>query len=254
MKKLLLALLLIAGATASQGQVLVSTDFDTYDGTVGNIPAGFYISWNTGSSFYTGASTSCGVACNAYKFGVDSSTIITPSFSNADSVRFMMKGNGTAQPNKFMVYGSPDSTNWTLIHSFDTIPLAKAYYTFAVDPSYTNLMFYYQKDSAGLNVGFDDLYIYRGTINIGMEEAAKGAVSIFPNPSHGPVTVEVSNMTLHNVTVTITNILGKEMNRFYYPELTGRNAFDLGGLGEGVYMIREKSDKSDTLQRVLIRK
>src|SRR4051812_9634711 len=122
MKKTLLTLLLLSGFFFAKAQVLTFADFDTYDGTTPTIPAGYYISWNNTSSFYTGASNSCGVACNAYKFGVDSATIITPSFSLADSVRFMMKGNGTYHPNKFKVYGSPDSINWVLIHSYDSIP------------------------------------------------------------------------------------------------------------------------------------
>jgi hypothetical protein len=257
MKRLLLTLLFIASLATSQAQtILVSTDFNTYDGTTGTIPAGFYFSWNSTSSpsYYTGSSNSCGYSCNAYKFGVDSSTIITPSFSNADSVRFMMKGNGIYHPNKFKVYGSSDSTNWTLIHSYDSISLAKVYYTLPVGPLYTNLMFYYEKDSAGLNVGFDDLYIYQGTISIGISEKASSGVSIFPSPTNGPVNIDVNNMTLMNVKITVTNILGKEMKNFFYAQLSERNTIDLSNLDEGIYMIHVKADKTDLLQRVLVRK
>jgi hypothetical protein len=257
MKKLLLTLLFIAFISVSKGQtILVSADFDNYDGTTATIPAGFFISWNSTSSpsYYTGSSTSCGIACNAYKFGVDSSTIITPSFANADSVRFMMKGNGINKPNKFKVYGSGDSSNWVLIHSYDSISLAKVYYTLPVGAGYTNLMFYYEKDSSGLNVGFDDLYIYQGTISIGITEKAPSGVSVFPSPTNGPVNIEVKNSTLHGVRITVTNILGKEMKTFSYAEMTNRNTIDLSSLEEGIYMIRIKADKTDILQRVLVRK
>jgi hypothetical protein len=250
MKKNLLTLIFLISFLFSKAQILISTDFDSYVGTIATIPSGFYISWNNSTSYYS-STAYCGLACNSYKFGVDSSTIITPSFSFADSVRFMMRGTGTWHPNKFKVFGSTDSSNWILIHSYDSIPLAKLNYTLPVNSSYTNLMFYYEKDSSGLNVAFDDLYIFQGTLSIGIQEISKSGVSIYPNPSNGPLNIQVSNMTLNNVTVSVTNILGRIINSYPYAKLSGQNTFDLSGLDQGIYMIHVKSDKTEIIRRVL---
>ncbi len=95
-----IALLCVTGNARAQ-TIILSENFDSYNGLVTSIPPGFVITWNDTSSasksFYS-TSGFCGMACNSYKFGVDSATIITPVFSGAGSVSFYLKGNGTYKP------------------------------------------------------------------------------------------------------------------------------------------------------------
>jgi len=257
MKKLLLLVILFGCGFLSRGQTLISNNFDGYNGLVPTIAPGWYYSWNdtasASKSFYNSTGT-CGVSCPTYKFGHDTVTIITPAFSTADSVRFYLKGNGTFHPeNHFSMLESVDSLIWVQTFDMDSISASANIYTIPVNPLTTHLQFVYHKDSLGYNVGIDDISVFRGTF-IGISEVAKSGVSIYPNPSNGPVTVEVNGITLHNVSISVTNILGREMNRFSYSELHGHNTFDLSALDEGIYMVRLKSDKADILQRVLIKK
>jgi hypothetical protein len=258
MKRFLLALLIVSGIITSNAQVLISNDFTGYSGLPSTVAPGWYYSWNDSSSsnrsFYNSAGT-CGVACPAYKFGHDTVTIITPAFSNADSVQFYLKGNGTPEvENNFTILESPDSSNWTVVADIDSISATATTYTFPLNSSSTHLMFVYHKDSLGYNVGIDDIYVFQGTLNIGISEASKEGISIYPNPTNGPVNMQLNNTILKNVSVTVTNILGKVVANYLYAELTGRRTIDLSNFEEGIYMVRVKSDKTDSLQRILLKK
>jgi hypothetical protein len=257
MKRLLLTLLFFTSLVFSNAQVLLSNNFDSYNGLPATIAPGWYYSFNDSSaanrSFYNTAGF-CGVSCNSYKFGHDTVTIITPAFSNADSVQFYLKGNGQQHvENNFTVLESPDSSNWTVVADIDSIPASATTYTLPLNSTTTHLMFVYHKDSLGYNVGLDDIFIFQGSL-IGIEEASKSGVSVFPNPTSGPVNILAKNITLRNVTVTVTNILGRQVGNYTFAQLSGKTTLDLNGLEEGVYMVRVKSDKADVLQRVLIRR
>ncbi len=266
MRKIFTLVLFSFIAFASNAQtVLVQTNFDLYQtsGFITTYPNtgyydGFYISWNDTTtatrSFYTGASTSCGLSCNAYKFGRDSSTIISPSFQNADSVSFMMKGNGTYKANKFKVYGSTDSTNWTLIHSFDSIPVAKQTYTLAVDPTYTNLKFYYQRDSTGYNVGFDDVVVFSNS-TIGIKNISSSAkISLFPNPSKGIVNVDLNGNKLSNASIIVSDLLGNELKKISLKNSETGHQLNISEFQDGVYFVKVKSDAGEFVQRVILKK
>ena len=136
MKRIFTLLILSVFTLPLFSQILVQTDFATYNGLSSGIPPGWFISWNdTASShrsFYTGAAT-CGLACPAYKFGWDSAYVITPAFAHADSVRFLMKGNGSFQANRFPVYRGPDTTNMTLIQEFKHVSATSTIMTLPLD-------------------------------------------------------------------------------------------------------------------------
>src|ERR1700679_1451661 len=84
-----LSLFLLAGTKGISQTILIQEDFTSYMGTAATVPAGWNFSYNNDytSLAYTGTS-----GPNAYKFGIDSATITTPVFANADTVRFWMRG------------------------------------------------------------------------------------------------------------------------------------------------------------------
>jgi hypothetical protein len=258
MKKFILTLLIVSGFITSNAQVLISNDFTGYNGLPSTVAPGWYYSWNDSSSasrsFYNSAS-SCGVTCPAYKFGHDTVTIITPAFGNADSVQFYLKGNGTIEvDNNFTILESPDSSKWTVVADIDSISASATTYTFPLSSTTTHLMFVYHKDSLGYNVGLDDIYVFQGALNIGINETSKEGISIYPNPTNGPVNIQLNNNIHRNVSVIVTNILGKVVANYSFAELTSRRTIDLSEFEEGIYMVRYKSDKTELLQRILLKK
>ncbi|MBK7852123.1 MAG: hypothetical protein IPJ66_13605 [Bacteroidetes bacterium] len=71
MKRIFTLLILSVFTLPSFSQILVQTDFASYNGLSTSVPPGWFIYWNdtaaTHKSYYTG-STTCGIACPAYKF------------------------------------------------------------------------------------------------------------------------------------------------------------------------------------------
>lgn len=161
MKKLFtLASFIISVTTFSQITV-VGTGFDNYANTSGTAPAGWYMSWHSASpaSSYTTAANS-GVAIPSYKFGLDSVTVITPMYQNADTLSFMCKGNGVpfADTNELHIYHSADNITWTQFVNRDSLPAAKTTLKYGLPAASGWLKFVYRKLGNG-NLAFDDVNI-----------------------------------------------------------------------------------------------
>ncbi len=153
----MLAFIGIANVNAQQ--VIVSTGFDGFPTTA---PAGWYVSstgvYTTNGNFGF-ASPSLRMSNNT----VDSlTTIITPSFSGADTLSCWIKlnaGGGTGGLNAPLstmnVYESPDSTNWTLISSADSLPTTGTTVRFPISANTQNVKITYHKFAG--NLAIDDI-------------------------------------------------------------------------------------------------
>jgi len=260
MKNFLLSLFLIiatAAATHSQA-ILLQQNFDGYDGLVTSIPAGYTITWNDtasmSKSFYN-TSGFCGISCNSYKFGADSATIITPvsGFSNPGSVSFYMKGNGTQNPyNTFYVYESPNGSTWNLVASYVNFVTTSQTITLPLNSASTQLKFYYEKDSLGLNVGFDDLIVY-GPTGVNENEGVQG-ISIFPSPTSGIVTINFNNHNFNDVEIKVINILGKEVKNYNLKDISTKYVMNIADQPEGIYLLRIKSGPDEMVKRIILKK
>ncbi|MEO5572649.1 MAG: T9SS type A sorting domain-containing protein [Bacteroidia bacterium] len=264
MKKFLLSVFVLFSVilTARSQAIILQEDFDTYDGLVSSIPAGFVITFNDTStcsscikSFYSSAGF-CGVTCNSYKFGQDSATIITPTLtSNPGSVSFYMKGNGnpsSLNPFHFKVYESPDSIVWNLVHSYDSIVSTSQVVTLPLNPSTNNLKFFYEKDTLGYNVGFDDLVVYGPTgVN---ENRGLQAISIFPSPTSGIINVGFNSHQYNDVEIKVINILGKEVKIFDLKNSSTKFILNIADQPEGIYLLRIKSGADEIVKRVILKK
>jgi len=161
MKKLFTLSLITAISLSSFSQiVIVGTGFDNYAGTSATAPAGWYMSWHspTASSYTTAANS--GVAIPSYKFGLDSVTVITPMYQNADTLSFMCKGNGVpfGDTNELHIYHSADSIAWAMFVNKDSLPAAKTTLKYGLPAASGWLKFVYRKLGNG-NLAFDDVNI-----------------------------------------------------------------------------------------------
>lgn len=250
-----ISLFIYASAAHSQTTVL-SANFDTYDGTTGNIPAGFYISWNSTSpvkSFYDTISGPlyCGLNCNAYKFGVDSATIITPAFTTADSVSFYLKGNGTPKDsNTFYVYASDDSIIWNEIFSMDSISPSSQYITLPVTSSAKHLKFYYWKPVSGYNAGFDDLLVVNNSVGVN-EHLSASHISLYPNPSSAGI-VRIVHRNLLNPAFELWDMLGNRIHHITLKKNTpSETLLDFSSSPKGVYFLKVKSNGEEAVKKIV---
>lgn len=256
MKKLyFLVVLIVAFAKPLTAQTLVENHFDGYLGTPSTVPAGWYISWNADTSqptlsYYTTAGN-CGLTCPSYKFGIDSAYIVSPPFVNADTIRFLLKGNGTAVvENTLEIYTSSDSANWTLTASIDSISASATTMSVAIPTTATHVALLFDKPTLGYNAGIDDIYIHRGAFVTNVKSNDKLSASFRPNPVSSKVTFDFGSV-LPSATISIVNILGKEVMTSVMNQAAASYSMNLSALEEGIYFVRIQS-KSQTLTKRLV--
>ncbi len=208
-------------------------------------------------SFYT-SPASTGIAPNSYKFGVDSATLITPDISGADHINFWMKGNasngGSLANGKFYIYESSDSLNYTLIDMISPIPaFVEMIKEYPLAAGTVKVKFFYDKDSG--NVAFDDFCATIGSVGVGIHEFSQNkTLSIYPNPTRGLSTIDLNNMLSKNATLTVNNVLGKEVKKIVFKGTETNYLLDLSEYQDGVYFIKVNSNASVKTQRIVLRK
>lgn len=258
MKKFLLSVLILSATIFSSHSqaILLQQNFDAYNGLLSSVPAGFTITWNDTASIsksYYNTAAYCGTGCNTYKFGWDSSTIITPAFVNPGSVSFYFKGNGTQNAyNTFYVYETPNGSTWNQVASYVNFTTTAQTITLPLNSSTTQLKFYYSKDSLGLNVGFDDLFVYGPTaVN---ENKGLQAITFYPTPTTGMETINFNENYFSNVEIKVINILGKEIKNFDLKNISTKYVVNISDQPEGIYLLKIKSDGDEMVKRIILKK
>lgn len=159
MKKFTSFLIIAISAFSMHAQtVLLTEDFTTYMGTAVTVPVGWTFSYNGN---YTTTASSGTSGPNSYKFGVNNATITAPSFTNADTVSFWAKGNGTDSLSALVLVESADNIIWDTIVKLYELPtvLAGQTYKYGTQSTSQYVRFVYFK-SVG-NCAFDDFKLIR---------------------------------------------------------------------------------------------
>jgi PKD-like domain/Domain of unknown function (DUF5011)/Secretion system C-terminal sorting domain/HYR domain len=88
---------------------------------------------------------------------------------------------------------------------------------------------------------------------IGNATAANG-VQVYPNPTHGNVTIEIPATEEGIANVNVMDLSGRNVKAINYNVLTGNNIFDLSldGVSEGVYMVRIVNNGFETITRLIV--
>jgi len=77
---------------------------------------------------------------------------------------------------------------------------------------------------------------------------------VFPNPSAGTFTLEMGTLS-KPVLVTVTNTFGTEVYRNEnFTNQSGKLDIDINNHPDGVYFVRVKGEKTNTIQKVVIQK
>jgi PKD repeat protein len=157
----LLCWILVFSSTMSLSQVLINEGFNGYDPLIpSTAPAGWVISvhdsYNT--SFVTSVS---GFPC--YKFGVTGATITSPSFTNADSVTFWLRGANTDNLSALIILETANGTTWDTVTKLNPISNSSTTLRFALKNTSIKVSFVYIKSTG--NCGIDDIKIFRNTVS-----------------------------------------------------------------------------------------
>ena len=259
MKKIFTLLsLLIAISFQSKAQTEVFCEtFTNYDSTTASANYnGWTLTYFSQFSYYTSVGSSGISGPNSYKFGVDSATAISPNIAGADHINFYMKGNAatghTLANGAFYIYETSDGTNYTLIDMISPItPFISEVKQYALSPGTTNVKFFYDKDSG--NVAFDDFCATIGGVGIN-EVRQTAALTVYPNPTKGITSIDLINLHSKNASITVSNVLGKEVKKINLKGTETNYQFDLSELQNGVYFIKLKSDSGIKTQRIVLRK
>jgi hypothetical protein len=119
----------------------------------------------------------------------------------------------------------------------------------------SNVRFRFQNRSGeGNNIYIDDINI---TIYpVGLEEpgVAEKELSVFPNPSSGPVTVRFFTNGRNTVRLQVQDMAGRDIEEIYSGNLNGgSHEFTFGGkLSAGIYFVRLHDDDGVKVRRFLV--
>lgn len=182
MKKVIFTIyVFIISINAIAQNIVLQENFTNYDSAAINIPAGWSISYVGNGSYYTSTASSGPSGPNSYKFGIDSATLITPAFTQADSVHFWMRGNGTDSLSALTLNYTTDQLTWQNLTIMNPIANSASMKHFELPIGTKQLQFIYSK-SAG-NVAFDDFLLTTNLSNI--KNVANAPFTIFPIPAKG---------------------------------------------------------------------
>lgn len=89
--------------------------------------------------------------------------------------------------------------------------------------------------------GFSDLWILNtGLVNGVKPVSTSGNISIYPNPAHDYITVNLSGKSVKPVDLKISNLLGQTVKTWHY---SGDNRFSISDLPKGSYILSVNKDK-----------
>jgi len=147
----------------------------------------------------------------------------------------------------------------TGIHSGYFIPTASEWrldsVIFPTMRNKSNVRFRFQNRSGeGNNIYIDDINI---TIYpVGMEEhgAAEKELSVFPNPSSGPVTVRFNSGGRNNIRLQVQDMAGRDIEEIYSGVINGgSHEYSFGeNLSAGIYFVRLQDEDGIKVRKFLV--
>lgn len=89
-----------------------------------------------------------------------------------------------------------------------------------------------------------------------ISEVGNSKTSIYPNPTNGSITLKIMNVNLDNVSINITDILGKNVHSSHNVISVGENinTIDLSHLENGVYFLNTKINNITHSKKIILNK
>ena len=140
----------------------------------------------------------------------------------------------------------PSTSNWRLesVNLASYIISNNALIKFRTTSDYENNMY------------VDDINIDNTTIVTGIKiNTISENIKLFPNPSNGFLKVTSTSVSLQNIKVNITNILGENVGEFLLNGLsTGGHNIDITNQPNGIYFVNFNSENETVCKKIIINK
>ena len=97
-------------------------------------------------------------------------------------------------------------------------------------------------------------FVFEMTCCVGVEEVNfEGEVNVYPNPSNGQFTLEVELPRLMDMTIGLSDMVGKQvwLDQGIGTTSTLRKQYDLTQLPNGVYFLRIQADNQMTVYKLI---
>ena len=85
------------------------------------------------------------------------------------------------------------------------------------------------------------------------ENAFEGGLSVYPNPTNGIFTIDLKNTISDNYSITVSNVLGKEV--YVSSNFVNRSfnkTIDLSEFGKGVYLLTIRNSETSITEKIII--
>ena len=85
------------------------------------------------------------------------------------------------------------------------------------------------------------------------ETAFEGKLAVYPNPTKSQVTIDLSNTTSDDYSISFSNILGEEIY-FYQAFVNGtfKKNVDLSSFPKGIYLLNISNSNSSVTERIIV--
>lgn len=91
-------------------------------------------------------------------------------------------------------------------------------------------------------------------VSIGLDEVSKNGISVYPNPTNGPVTIESAGLQAGITLVKVFNLMGQNLKTVEYLNLNDINYLDISELSNGVYFVEINTRNSNSVYRIILDK
>jgi len=89
------------------------------------------------------------------------------------------------------------------------------------------------------------------TSSVGVYNVLMNGITVYPNPTSDIIYLSFSTSSLSNTIVTITNMMGQEMNIIKVNDSTEEISFDLSDYSSGMYLIHVKQGENTSVFQVI---
>ena len=85
------------------------------------------------------------------------------------------------------------------------------------------------------------------------ETAFEGRLEVYPNPTNNHITIDLSNTTSDDYSISFSNILGEEVYS-YQAFVNGafKKNVDLSSFAKGVYLLNISNSNSSVTERIVV--
>lgn len=171
----------------------------------------------------------------------------------ADTLRVLISTDCGSTFDEIYKKGGTDLETYTTITQPFTPTTSNQWRTEHIDITGYNsndIIFKFQSyNKSGNNLFIDNIWIYEGAEPVGIKDNVLKSFDIYPNPTKNEVIIEFDNNNLINSSISIIDIIGKEV---YFKKINNKTeTINVSMLKQGVYFFRINQNGKETVKKII---